>query len=136
MLAGLESARYSKEFLSRPSVRERFRKYYRYSLHEIERLGRQYGIEIPAPNHVVFGHTHQPIPWGANELVDVIDEHEITFCNTGGWLLKEDRAGLSFAGAEVLVYESGRGVRSIAVTDADVYPVSRGPVREPLFTGS
>ena len=128
-LASMETARYRKEFLFRPRVRERFRKYYRYSLHEIERLGLEHHLDIPAPTHVVFGHTHQPIPWGAEELVDVVDGRVVSFCNTGGWVLKEDRSGLSFSGAEVLLYESGKGVRSIPVTSTDVYPVARADER-------
>ena len=38
LLGSLEHTRYSKAFLTRPSVRERFRQYFRYSLSEIERL--------------------------------------------------------------------------------------------------
>ena len=49
----------------RPSVRDRFRRYYRHSLNELSQLSREHGIHVPAPSHVVFGHTHQPIPWGA-----------------------------------------------------------------------
>lgn len=131
-LEHIEQARYSREFLSRPSVRERFRQYYRYTLHELERLGREHDLNIPVPTHVVFGHTHQPIPWGAEELVDVVDGNRVRFCNTGGWVLKDDRSGLSFVGAEVLVYESGKSVRSVPVRDSDVYPVE--PVGTPVRT--
>jgi UDP-2,3-diacylglucosamine pyrophosphatase LpxH len=124
VLASLEHTRYSREFLTRPSVRERFRQYYRYSLAEMERLRVDHGIEIPRPTHVVFGHTHQPIPWNAEELVDVVDGHPVRFCNTGGWLLRENESALDFVGAEVLLYESGRGVRSVSIRTRDVYPVS------------
>jgi hypothetical protein len=108
VLASLEHTRYSREFLTRPSVRDRFRQYYRYSLAETDRLLGQHGIEIPRPTHVVFGHTHQPIPWQAEELVDVVDGHPVTFCNTGGWLLRENQSALDFVSAEVLLYETGR----------------------------
>jgi len=126
-LASLERARYSREFLSRPRVRARFRKYYRYTIHEIERLRHHYGVDIPLPTHVVFGHTHQPIAWGAEELSDVVDGNPVSFCNTGGWVLKDDGFGLSFSGAEVLVYESGQGIQSIPVRSSDVYPVQHDP---------
>jgi predicted phosphodiesterase len=120
-LAEVEQTRYSRSFLARPAVRERFRRYYRSSLVELARLRREHGLELPAPRHVVFGHTHQPIAWGSSELTDTVDGHEIDFCNTGGWLLKERTDGrLEFPGAEVVVFESGRGVRSIAVGPADV----------------
>lgn len=122
-LSKLEHARYSAEFLSRRSVRERFRRYYGYTLAEIERLRREYRLDIPPPRHVVFGHTHQPIPWNAEELVDEIDGRPIRFCNTGGWILKEDKSSLDFVGAEVLLYESGKGVRSVSIRNPDVYPV-------------
>ena len=106
-------------FLSRPSVRDRFRRSYRHSLNELSQLSREHGISVPAPSHVVFGHTHQPIPWGADELVDDIDGHSVRFCNTGGWLLKDDVDG-EFVGAEVVVYESGRGFRSHSVRSHDL----------------
>ncbi len=122
VLASLEHTRYSREFLTRPSVRERFRQYYRYSLAETERLCADHRIEIPPPTRVVFGHTHQPIPWDADELTDVVDGQKVGFCNTGGWLLREDQSSLDFVGAEVLVYETGSGVRSVSIRTKDVYP--------------
>ena len=45
---------------------------------------------------------------GRGLIVDDIDGNSVRFCNTGGWLLKEDVDG-EFVGAEVVVYESGRG---------------------------
>lgn len=123
-LETLEHTRYSREFLTRPRVRERFRQYYRYSLGEIERLARDHRLEIPPPRHVVFGHTHQPIPWEAEELADSVDGHSVRFCNTGGWILKEDRSSLDFVGAEVLLYETGRGLRSVSIRSGDLYPVA------------
>ncbi len=122
ILATLEHTRYSREFLTRPSVRERFRQYYRYSLAESERLLADHGIQIPPPTHVVFGHTHQPIPWNAEELIDVVDGNPVRFCNTGGWLLRENGSSLDFVGAEVLVYETGRGVQSVSIQTQDLYP--------------
>jgi predicted phosphodiesterase len=125
----LEHTRFSAEFLSRPSVRERFRQYYRYSIAEIERLRAEHGIQIPRPAHVVFGHTHQPIPWEAEELADVVDGFPVSFCNTGGWLLREDRSSLDFFGAEVLLYETGKPLRSVSIRSEDLYPLEQGPRR-------
>jgi UDP-2,3-diacylglucosamine pyrophosphatase LpxH len=120
-LAEAGQTRYSRSFLARPPVRERFRRYYRSSLVELERLRREHGHDLPAPRHVVFGHTHQPIAWGSDELRDTVDGHELGFCNTGGWLLRERADGRQeFPGAEVVLYESGRGVRSIAIGAAAV----------------
>jgi predicted phosphodiesterase len=125
LLGSLEHTRYSKAFLTRPSVRERFRQYFRYSLSEIDRLRAEHGLDIPRPAHVVFGHTHQPIPWDHEELVDEVDGAGVRFCNTGGWILKDDLSSLEFVGAEVLVYETGKGVRSVSIRTEDVYPVER-----------
>jgi hypothetical protein len=125
----LEHTRFSSEFLRRPSVRERFRQYYRYSIAEIERLRAEHGIEVPRPAHVVFGHTHQPIPWEAEELADVVDGHPVSFCNTGGWLLKEDQSSLDFVGAEVLLYETGKPLRSVSIRSKDLYPLEEGARR-------
>lgn len=127
-LAGNEQARYSRLFLNRPAVRDRFRRYFRYSLNEIAQLSREHAIDIPVPSHVVFGHTHQPIPWGTDELVDRIDGQTVRFCNTGGWLLKDDLpGGTEFVGAEIVMYETGRGFRSQSVRDADLAVVGEFP---------
>ncbi|MGE3191087.1 MAG: metallophosphoesterase [Vicinamibacterales bacterium] len=120
-IATAEGARYSRQFLQRQQVRERFRRYFRYSLNEIRQLSREHGIDVPTPSHVVFGHTHQPIAWGADELVDTIDGREVRFCNTGGWLLREEADGrTAFVGAEVVLYESGRGFSSVTVGGEDL----------------
>jgi len=120
-LGQVEQTRFSREFLSRPAVRDRFRRYYRNSLGEIERLRVEHGLDIPPPRFVVFGHTHQPIPWGSDELVDVVDGHEIRLFNTGGWLLRRETGGrTSYPGAEVVVYETGAAPRSVSVGASDL----------------
>jgi hypothetical protein len=60
-LASNEPARYSRLFLTRPHIRDRFRRYYRASVCEMRQLSREHGLDLPMPTHVVFGHTHQPI---------------------------------------------------------------------------
>jgi UDP-2,3-diacylglucosamine pyrophosphatase LpxH len=133
-LGGMEKTRYSKEFINRPSVRERFRNYFHASLNEIQRLQEEHGLDIPVPNHVIFGHTHQPIPWGSEELIDKVNGHDVRLCNTGGWLIKEDGGG-EFTGAEVVVYETGRGLRSEPIRAKDLenvdYP-SRASSASPM----
>jgi UDP-2,3-diacylglucosamine pyrophosphatase LpxH len=120
-LADAEHTRYSRSFLARPQVRERFRRYFRSSLAELERLRREHGHDLPTPRHVVFGHTHQPIPWGSDELSDTVDGRPVRFCNTGGWLIKRGPDGREeYPGAEVVVYETGRGLRSVAIGPAEV----------------
>jgi hypothetical protein len=88
-------------------------------VNEIAQLSREHGIDIPPPSDVVFGHTHQPIPWGARELVDEIDGRTVRFCNTGGWLLN-DNAERTFIGAEVVIYETGRGLWSQSIRSANL----------------
>jgi hypothetical protein len=120
-LAEAQQTRYSRSFLSRPPVRERFRRYYRSCLVELDRLRRVHGRDLPSPRHIVFGHTHQPIPWGSDELADSVDGHDVRFCNTGGWLLRKGPDGRpEYAGAEVVLYETGRGMRSVAIGADDV----------------
>lgn len=118
-LASHPHARYSRLFLSDPAVRTRFRRYYHHSLNELAQLSRDHGIDVPPPSHVVFGHTHQPIPWGAGELEDDIDGHTVRFCNTGGWLVK-DTGGAEFHGAEVVVYDTAAGFRSVSIRSSDL----------------
>jgi 3',5'-cyclic AMP phosphodiesterase CpdA len=115
-LRGVERTRFSREFMTRPAVRERVRRYFRNSLAELGRLRRDHGLDLPIPGHVVFGHTHQPIPWGANELTDTIDGHAVRFCNTGGWLLREESGGRrDFVGAEIFIYETGEAPRTVSI---------------------
>jgi hypothetical protein len=114
-IAGMEQARYSKEFLKRPAVRQRFCSYYHTSLNEVERLHREYGLDIPAPTHVIFGHTHQPISWHSDELMTQVNGRVVQLCNTGGWLLREEKGKVDFVGAEIVVYESGKGIESRSI---------------------
>ena len=116
-LGSMEKARYSKQFIKRPSVRDRFRTYFHTSLNEIKRLHNEHDLDIPIPNHVIFGHTHQPIPWGSKELLDKVNGHDVRLCNTGGWLLKSDNGSEEFVGAEVVIYETGKGIRSESTTE-------------------
>jgi len=121
----MEQTRYSREFLRRPDVRDRFRTYYRASLRELERLRREHGLDLPVPSSVIFGHTHQPIPWGSDELVDTVDGRSVRFCNTGGFLRMDDTSGdRRFVGAEVVLYETGRGLWSEPIRDHDLRPAS------------
>jgi UDP-2,3-diacylglucosamine pyrophosphatase LpxH len=116
----IEWARYSREFLKKDDVRDRFRRYYRASLAEIERLRREYGVSLPDPTSVVFGHTHQPIPWGSDELVHEVDGRTIRFSNTGGWLRRRLSGREDFPGAEVVLYETGRGFWSESIRGTDL----------------
>jgi hypothetical protein len=108
----------------------------RRSLAELRRLRHDHGLDLPAPRHVVFGHTHQPIPWGADELTDTIDGHEVRFCNTGGWLLREGAdGGRDFVGAEILIYETGGVPHTVSIRSEHLGPIrGASPASEPAPT--
>jgi hypothetical protein len=136
-LASSVPARYSREFMNQPRIRDRFRRYYRYSLNEIRQLSREHGIDLPAPTMVVFGHTHQPIPWGSEELSDAVDGRRIRFCNTGGWLRQNEwDSPLQFPGAEVLTYETGKGFTGRSIRGEDIErAATRSPAQVPAAAG-
>jgi UDP-2,3-diacylglucosamine pyrophosphatase LpxH len=125
-LSCIERTRYSRQFLSKPAVRKRFRSYYHTSLNEIQRLHEEHGTDIPVPNHVIFGHTHQPIPWGSDELIDKVNGHDVHLCNTGGWLLNEVNGEAPFVGADIVIYETGRGIWSESIRANHFSPVNAG----------
>jgi hypothetical protein len=122
-LSTIEQSRYSKKFLSKQAVRKRFRSYYHTSLNEIQRLHEERGTDIPVPKHVIFGHTHQPIPWGSDELIDKVNGHDVHLCNTGGWLLNEDNREAPFVGADIVMYETGKGIRSESIRASHLLPM-------------
>ena len=50
-----------------------------------------------------------------------MDGRSVRFCNTGGFLLKDEPDGSTpFVGAEVVLYETGRGVWSEAIRAGDL----------------
>lgn len=114
-LKNAESTRYSDAFLNDPKVRERFRNFYKASLLEIGAINAS-GANIPAPWRVVFGHTHQPIAWNDArapkfDTVSSATPRRLTLHNTGGWLID----GGKFVGAEIFLYETGKGFSSVRV---------------------
>jgi UDP-2,3-diacylglucosamine pyrophosphatase LpxH len=107
----------SEEFIDsrdRPSkeVLRRFRNFYEASCLEIDELNDddEVKLEIPKPKTVIFGHTHRPILWRAEDAphpkVGVCDS--VTLCNAGGWLWRESTCGRrTFCGAAVFTYREG-----------------------------
>lgn len=122
MLAGLkqiDAARYDKEFATKETVQRRFLRYYRASLMEAQELRSEHAVDVGVPTHFLFGHTHEPIPWGDPSApgVYVTDTAQrVTLHNMGGWLWRHGIApGASRIGAEVFVYETGSGMMSVTV---------------------
>lgn len=120
-LEEVEQTRYSEEFLYQKAVRARFKRFYAACLQELGAINadepfNQSGLGIPAPTRVIFGHTHQPIGWNDPnppklETVGSDAPRRLTLHNTGGWLTQGDK----FCGAEVFIYETGKGFSSVAV---------------------
>ncbi|MCD6117920.1 metallophosphoesterase [bacterium] len=120
-LEKVSPARYNIEFLTNPVVRQRFLDFYRSTLYEIEELKNNDNIEIPDPVGMIFGHTHQPIPWGSVyapeiNLPELPSGKKFGIYNTGGWLPKTDEQGKEiFFGAEVFFYDSKEGFSSTGI---------------------
>ncbi|MFH1892198.1 MAG: metallophosphoesterase [Candidatus Zixiibacteriota bacterium] len=120
-LGKYNDTRYDDEFIYNPEVRDRFWRYYASCKRELESIERDSKLNIPAPLKLIFGHTHVPISW---DTVDpphasheqLTDNKRLDLFNTGGWLWRRNDAGQKvFGGAEVFLYETGKGITSVAV---------------------
>jgi predicted phosphodiesterase len=118
----MESSRYDKEFLDHPEVKERFVEFYNSTIAEIDEINRVYNTNIPAPTRMIFGHTHQPIAWGASDAPSIEleqlpkEKQPFSMYNAGGWLNKKNENGeLQFCGAEIFFYETGKPISSVRV---------------------
>jgi len=114
MIGESEQTRYSKEFAEREEVRERFKRFYESSLLEIKDISRRTGRKIPAPRRIIFGHTHQPIPWKhpmrlASQTSGL--GKELLMSNGGGWIVENNK----FCGAEIFTYETKVGFKSVPI---------------------
>jgi len=120
-LAQMEDTRYSTKFAEDPRVRRMLADFYASTAYEISQLKEKYGVDIPLPTSMIMGHTHQPIPWQSPRaptirLPQLPGDKPFSLYNTGGWLYRREADGqLSFCGAEVFFYESGKGISSKAI---------------------
>jgi hypothetical protein len=123
-LASMETARYRIEFHEDPKVRERFKDFYSSTVYEIGEIKDKYYTDIPLPTRMIFGHTHQPIPWGSpkapamkpDELPQLPKGKIFTMYNCGGWLNKMDENNQPlFCGAEIFFYETNEGFSSVSI---------------------
>ncbi|UCH11019.1 MAG: metallophosphoesterase [Fidelibacterota bacterium] len=109
-----QQARFDERFLDREMVRRRFIRFYRATLTEIDELNREYGLDIPRPRVVVFGHIHEPTPWGVEHAPQIHccppDTEPVLVYNTGGWVYRIESDGhKEFVGAEVMTYSDEEG---------------------------
>jgi UDP-2,3-diacylglucosamine pyrophosphatase LpxH len=114
----IDEVRYNREFMQKPEVQDRFKRYYQRSCEEIESLNKKYGYDLPLPSVVLFGHTHQPSAWNSGDMhIEVEEGKTIRLCNTGGWLAKTRVTGeKEFYGAEVFKYQTEVGFSSETVS--------------------
>lgn len=120
LISNVKVARYDEEFIHKKEVQERFLNFYSSSLLEIEQLNSEYEYNIPTPRNVIFGHTHEPIPWGdpnapKAKVSSDVGVRTITLFNTGGWLNKKEENTLKFVGAEVFNYSTQEGFKSVSI---------------------
>lgn len=117
-LGNYEPARFNKYGLTEtPEGEQRVANFYRASLREIDGLGKLESgraVHIPNPPHrVIFGHTHQPIPWDDKNSKHTVDNITFSLHNTGGWLTRKGRNKKDeFCGASIFFYETTRGFYS------------------------
>ncbi len=111
-IGDMSETRYSEDFLDKPDVQKRFRNFYEQSLRDIDGINKRTGVRLPQPDKIIFGHTHQPIAW-SDPLVppDSVFSRPLKLYNMGGWL----ETGGKFCGAEVFIYESGKGFSSVSI---------------------
>lgn len=120
-LANKKSSRYREDFLADPAVCQRTGDYFSSSVYEIGEVKEKYGIDIPLPTTMIMGHTHRPIPWKSDkapvlDMPQLPEGNPLTIYNTGGWLNKMDKNNqLRFCGAEIFVYETGKGISSVSI---------------------
>jgi uncharacterized protein (DUF362 family)/predicted phosphodiesterase len=112
------SVRFKEDFMKDEKDRERFRRFYRSSLRELDELRTEptVGVCIPPPKIVIYGHTHTPISWGSDESNSIaVDGIKVKLYNAGGWLTKKVDNIEKFVGAEVFKYETGCGLSSVSI---------------------
>jgi UDP-2,3-diacylglucosamine pyrophosphatase LpxH len=116
-LTQMKNPRVDNMSLGDKKVHERFERYFHAMLCELKGINASVpangvAAAIPTPAKIIFGHTHRPRglkdPDPKKEYLFPKD-NPITFLyNTGGWL----QEGGVFNGAEVFLYETGKGFSS------------------------
>ncbi len=109
-LEKMKATRYSEEFVHTKDTLDRFRRFFDAALFEIEYMNQQTQLAVSNPRYVIFGHTHEPIPWGADAApwTQSTGGRPLTLYNTGGWLVHKDRTTGQMipCGGGVFTYDS------------------------------
>jgi hypothetical protein len=89
----MKATRYSEEFVHTKDTLDRFRHFFDATLLEIEYMNQQTQLAIANPRYVIFGHTHEPISWGADNApwTQSTGGQPLTLYNTGGWLVHKNK---------------------------------------------
>ena len=123
---GGDEAREEGTWWSSDDVQKRMRHYIKMCQAELLRLAnledRNRRVELPVPSRMVFGHTHKPIPVTERPTGEIPKElphvkvlgKDVLLSNPGAFL---DSPGMSvggrFVGAELIIYETGKGLCSV-----------------------
>jgi UDP-2,3-diacylglucosamine pyrophosphatase LpxH len=120
-LKNMKMARYRQDFIKDGNVRKRFFRYFHATLLEIQYINSlppfdSEKTKLSVPTRMIFGHTHQPIPWNDPQSTvikrkDLDIPKGLVIHNTGGWI----NEGSSYMGAEIFKYETGAGFSSVSV---------------------
>jgi len=108
-------ARYNQDFFNEEKVKQRAGNYFKATLNEIIELNNLYHYQIPMPQVIIFGHTHEPVGWKSSEAPTIEvnyrkNQKKVRLYNTGGWLYrKTDQEQKIFPGAEIFFYQSTKG---------------------------
>lgn len=118
-LGKYKDTRYNREFMEKKEVQRRFADYFKASCREIRTINEKFDQAIPDPQTVIFGHTHDPVPWGASTLntenFGIPELPKVMLYNTGGWLNRRKGNEVEFCGAEVFSYRTGEGFKSYSI---------------------
>ncbi len=109
-LEKVKATRYSEDFVHTKDTLDRFRRFFDATLLEIEYMNQQTQLAVSNPRYVIFGHTHEPIPWGLDNApwTESTCGQPLTLCNTGGWLVHKDKTTGQMVpcGGGVFTYDS------------------------------
>ncbi len=75
-------------------------------------------VDVPAPNRLIFGHTHSPIKFDAAACKLATEGgHTVYYSNAGSFLYdKNKNGGIIFKGAEAMIYDSDSTPRFFSKT--------------------
>jgi predicted phosphodiesterase len=106
----VEDSRYDEEFFKRKSVKKRFLRFYEATCTQAKKLN------IVPPWKIIFGHTHDPIPFTkpleiTKDNLPRLTVEKLILYNTGGWLKEEEK----HKGAELFFFNDNGTLSSVNI---------------------